>query len=254
MSNTNQPPQIAQVIIAVDTGAYRPSTIEIAVEFAASTQTRLEGLFIEDTDLLNLAGLPCTREICLTTGQLRTLDTQQLQRSWEQTSNRFRQSLAQKAEQSVVQWSYAALRGRRQDLLCGEYAKAAFLILEQPARHPVRKQAATTAVKRILVLDDHSANMAAALNLLSAKFAGFDIELSVFREPDAATPAWEARWQQAEGEGRRRRLRHLNAEQTEAFMRDDNRSPDYILAAHAIDAALLAEAVSSSDCPLIIVS
>ena len=84
--------------------------IELAVDLAAAMQSQLQGLFIEDIDLFNIASLPCSREICLTTGNQEHSSIQQLQKRLNSMADQFRQLLAPKAEQSVVQWSYTTVR------------------------------------------------------------------------------------------------------------------------------------------------
>jgi hypothetical protein len=44
------------VMLAVDVSNYSVTTVNLAVEMAASVQTGLLGLFIEDEDLLQVAG------------------------------------------------------------------------------------------------------------------------------------------------------------------------------------------------------
>ena len=70
----------APVLIVVDTENYSPATIQLAVEIAASLQTGLRGLFIENENLLRVAELPFSREITSTSGD-RPLNVAVIQRS-----------------------------------------------------------------------------------------------------------------------------------------------------------------------------
>jgi hypothetical protein len=69
------------VMLAADVGSYSIKTVTLAVQMAASMNVRLRGLFIEDEDLLQVTGLPITREISLTTARERPTDVEQMQRS-----------------------------------------------------------------------------------------------------------------------------------------------------------------------------
>ena len=70
-----------RVIVTVDAQSHLPPTIELAVALAASRQIALHGVFVEDVDLMRVAQLPFTQEVPLFSGQPRSLDNRQLQRS-----------------------------------------------------------------------------------------------------------------------------------------------------------------------------
>mgnify|MGYP001557679182 CR=1 FL=1 len=99
------------VMLAVDVSNYSVTTVNLAVDMAASVQTGLLGLFIEDEDLLQVSGLPCTREITLTTTRERPTSTDQMQRSLRSVAQQFKQTLQREGLAWNIAWHFDWLRG-----------------------------------------------------------------------------------------------------------------------------------------------
>ena len=57
--------QIERVVVMLDAASENRSAIDIAVRLAVRTRTPLHGLFVEDQDLLRLAGLPFARQVTI---------------------------------------------------------------------------------------------------------------------------------------------------------------------------------------------
>jgi len=246
--------QTQRVVLALDAMSEPAFTLELAIELAASLQSQLQGLLIEDADLFSIAGLPFSREICLTTGQQRALNTQQLQRRLDSIGHRFQRLLAQKAEQSVVQWSYAAVRARKQDLPLGEYADAAYLILEQSTQRAHRIPHEST-TKRILMVRDHAAHLYRALELISQKITASNIELYVAQTIDGDhSVQQENAWSRGASTSQHRQVKWIDAQQVEQLMTQKLDYFDYVLIARSAEPVLLQNIVKWSSCPVIVVS
>ena len=100
------------VMLAADVSSYSITTVNLAVEMAASANTRLRCLFIEDEDLLQITGLPCTREITLTSARERPTSIDQMQRPLRSVAQQFRKTLQHEAEALQIAWSFDTVRGR----------------------------------------------------------------------------------------------------------------------------------------------
>ena len=59
-----------RILVAIDTSPHGSAALEAAARLATELRAELEGLFIEDINLLRLAGLPFAREIQLGDGVL----------------------------------------------------------------------------------------------------------------------------------------------------------------------------------------
>jgi hypothetical protein len=83
---------------------------------AAAINSELQGLFIEDEDLLQVTGLPITREISLTTARERPTDVDQMQRAMRSVARQFEQALQREAGALQIAWSFDYVRGRARDI------------------------------------------------------------------------------------------------------------------------------------------
>ncbi|MCK5669327.1 MAG: universal stress protein UspA, partial [Gammaproteobacteria bacterium] len=63
MNNAVDNKPVSRVLIALDAMQENPGALETAIALAAQRQSELMMLFIEDMNLVNLAGLPFASEI-----------------------------------------------------------------------------------------------------------------------------------------------------------------------------------------------
>ena len=181
----NQPNEKqASVMLATDVSSYSVTTVTLAVEMAASVQTGLLGLFIEDEDLLRVAGLPCTREITLTTTRERPTSTNQMQRSLQAAALKFKKSLQKEAQASQIAWHFDTVRGRMRDVGLKPRLDVSYTIVSRPLSHrlqsgPVRK------TRTILLILNDSPRQQHALDVVLRRFQHQRVELVVVGEdPD----------------------------------------------------------------------
>ncbi len=101
-----------RILVALDASKESLAALEAAAGLAAQLDAELTGLFIEDTDLLNLAALPFSREAPALSRSGRLLDPERLARDFKSMAATARQALARTAEASHLQWSFRTTRGR----------------------------------------------------------------------------------------------------------------------------------------------
>ncbi len=116
-----------RILVGVDASAGSLSALEAAAGLAAELHSELIGLFVEDDDLLSLAGLPFSQEVTLT-GSVRSLDPAQIEQEMKHRATAARRALQRVAEQRRLRWNFQVVRGRvtrelsaaadRMDLLC----------------------------------------------------------------------------------------------------------------------------------------
>jgi nucleotide-binding universal stress UspA family protein len=71
----------------------------------------MDGLFVEDINLIRLASLPCTREVRYT-ASVASLDLEQMERALKAQAAEARQALAAAARRAHVEWRFRVVRGR----------------------------------------------------------------------------------------------------------------------------------------------
>jgi len=103
---------VRRIVVALDSSAHASAALEAAAALAERLEAELEGLFVEDIDLLNLAALPFGDEFTLTTGARRRLDTKALEDQLRQEAARARRALDEAARRSRVRATFRVTRGR----------------------------------------------------------------------------------------------------------------------------------------------
>jgi nucleotide-binding universal stress UspA family protein len=85
---------VRRIVVAVDSSPHAQAALDAAAALAARMHAELEGLFVEDIDLLNLAALPFGREFNMATGQARPFDAGALREQMEAEIARMRRASA----------------------------------------------------------------------------------------------------------------------------------------------------------------
>lgn len=168
----------ATVVLAADVSSYSITTVSLAVEIAASVQTPLRGLFIEDEDLLRVAGLPCTREITLTTTRERPTSTNQMQRALQAAALHFKKALQKEAQASQIAWHFDKVRGRMRDIGLKPQLDVSYTILGQSVSHRMQSGQAHR-VGRVLLIANDSPRQKLALEVVLRRFRNQKVELTV---------------------------------------------------------------------------
>jgi hypothetical protein len=118
VSETPARPAIERVIVPLDAAAESAAAIDTAARLAARARAPLHGVFVEDEDLLHLAGLPFAREITLGSAAAR-LSERQLRLDLKAAAERARAELAAAAQRHHVKSSFEIVRGGSHRALAG---------------------------------------------------------------------------------------------------------------------------------------
>lgn len=104
-------PRTRTVVLALDRRA-GDWALETALTLASQMQAHLAGLFVEDVDLLRLAGLPFAQEIMAFNAQSRPLGVEALELTLKEQAQLLQRQLAQEAEARRIEWSFSVVRDR----------------------------------------------------------------------------------------------------------------------------------------------
>lgn len=145
--------RIRRILIALDSSVSPPDTLEVAADLARRLRAELEGLFVEDNELLQLSALPFTSQVNLTTGGRQPLNTAELEVQMANLAEGARRRLEAIAKRDRVAWSFRKVRGRiAQEIATA--AETADLVIIEGGHHGGPAYAriglpATATVKRI---------------------------------------------------------------------------------------------------------
>jgi nucleotide-binding universal stress UspA family protein len=101
-----------RILVALDGSPESRAALAAAARLAVSTGAGLAGLFVEDVELLRLAGLPFAREAGLSSGVFRRLAVSDIELRFRVSAERAREALREVAEGSGLVSSFRVTRGR----------------------------------------------------------------------------------------------------------------------------------------------
>jgi hypothetical protein len=162
---------VRRILLALDTTAGNLPSFESAVELASQLEAELAALFIEDPNLLRLAGLSFVREIRFPSATEEEPEPARIERELRVLAEQARQALAAAAERAKLRWSFRVVRGAIATELRAAVAEADLLLLGARARPKPQ----TLAV--CLGLTDDSRVLAAASRVAEARGDGLIVLL-----------------------------------------------------------------------------
>lgn len=157
MTMSDEDPALRRILVALDVSEQSRAALESAARLAAGLQAELVGLFVEDSELLQVAELPVTRLIG-PQGPAR-LDAALLRRAFRVQAAEARQTLERTAEQWHVKWSFQVTRGAAAEAVVAEARQFDLVALGRTSRPAARtaplgataRQAALSASCSVLV-------------------------------------------------------------------------------------------------------
>ena len=100
-----------RILVALDASPQSVAALRAAAELAALLEAELEGLFVEDINLLHLCGLPFGREIGSYTASVRQLNNRAMERNLRVLAVVIREAMEREAAQLPVRWTFQVRRG-----------------------------------------------------------------------------------------------------------------------------------------------
>ena len=155
MSETHQA-TVRRILLALDTAAHESSALEAAARLATELSAELHGVFIEDSDLFRLAGLPFASEIDYSSGSLRPLDTEAIERALRTRAEGVRRAIAETAERTSISWSFRISRGNVAQTMLSESLEADLLVVGQEQASPTASPVKMSSGPIMVVVDDSS--------------------------------------------------------------------------------------------------
>lgn len=104
-------PVSRRILVAVDASRFGLEALQTAASLAASLHSELRAMFVEDINLLRLAGLPFACEIAYSSAAQRQLKLTDVERSLQADADQIRRALADTCSPVRVHWTFEVLRG-----------------------------------------------------------------------------------------------------------------------------------------------
>lgn len=137
---------IRSIAVAIDCSPHSKASLDAAAEMASRLKAELIGIFVEDINLLNIAGLPFAEEIRFYSSSTGKLDTGELERMLRLQARQAHELLQQSAEPRKVRHSFRVVRGMVSEQIMTAAPEADILVLGRSGRSPsCRKGLGSTA-------------------------------------------------------------------------------------------------------------
>ena len=104
-------PARLRAVIALEPGYDAESALQAALSFAAGMEPELFGLFVEDENLLRVAGLPAVGEVMLSTGAFRRVERGQLEKQLRAQAREIQRRFEHGARNRHIRFVFQATRG-----------------------------------------------------------------------------------------------------------------------------------------------
>jgi nucleotide-binding universal stress UspA family protein len=134
MSRQDEQLTIRRILVALDASRHSLAALEAAAELAAIMEAELEGLFVEDANLLRLAGLPLAREVRYPFVAPTRLDRARMERALRAQAAQAQQALARASEERHIKWSFRVVRGEVAPEVLAATVEADLLTLGKASR------------------------------------------------------------------------------------------------------------------------
>lgn len=190
------PTRHRRVLIALDSAARCEVLLDTAARLAGHLRAELEALFVEDADLVRLAGLPFVREVGRQ-GTPRGLDPDQMQRVLADHAAEVERLLGESARRAQLQWRFQIARGRLLQELLSASAEGDLVLLARRGLQPVeamRRARLAVAAPVLVVWQDSPAGrhaLAAAADIAELESRPL-LVLVAASGPSAAARLWQA--------------------------------------------------------------
>ncbi|HTP28752.1 MAG TPA: universal stress protein [Anaeromyxobacteraceae bacterium] len=135
---------IRRILVALDASRASLDALSAAAALAARTGADIEGLFVEDMNLLRAAGLPCASQLALPSGARRPLVRGDTEIEFRALAATARDALAAAANALHIGWSFRVARGQVSVELLHAAGEADVLVLGRTG-YRARAQPGTTA-------------------------------------------------------------------------------------------------------------
>jgi len=129
---------IRRILVALDASGASLAALDAAAQLAATLEAEIEALFVEDVDLLHLAGLPFAREAGVAFAPARRMASADMERALRAQAARAQRALEQAAARVSVRCTFRVERGPVAATLLAAAAAADLVAVGLSARPAAR--------------------------------------------------------------------------------------------------------------------
>lgn len=136
---TTNPPNAVEtkrILVTLDTSARGQAALKAAIQLALHTSAELEGLFVEDEDLVRLASLPFAREVDFTSAAPRALQLVNMERALRAAAEETQQAFTEALRRVNLHCVFRIERGTVTQASLATAGKVDLVVIGQQGRSP----------------------------------------------------------------------------------------------------------------------
>jgi nucleotide-binding universal stress UspA family protein len=125
-----------RIVVAIDASPRGRTALQAAIQMAVDLSAEIQGLFIEDEDLVRLASLPFAREVDLTSATSHALQTVQMQQALRHAAEQAQLAFARELQKQNLRWTFRVIRGTVLHASLAAAADVDLVVIGQQGRSP----------------------------------------------------------------------------------------------------------------------
>jgi nucleotide-binding universal stress UspA family protein len=162
-----------RILVALDTSARGQAALQAAVRLALKTRAELQGLYVEDEDLVRLAALPFSREVDLASALSRELHSGTMKRALRAAAQETQQTFSKTLQPLDLQWTFRVVRGTVTHTSLAAAGDVDLLVIGQRGRLPRASMGGPSGPRkgstaRVVAIFDGSPSAARVLELATS--------------------------------------------------------------------------------------
>ena len=125
-----------RILITLDSSPRGRAALDAALQLAMNTSAELQGLFVEDEDLVRLASLPFSREVDFASASSQKLHSAHMEHALRTAGEEAQRAFVKALQQLNLHWTFRVVRGTVTQTSLAAAADVDLLVIGQQGRSP----------------------------------------------------------------------------------------------------------------------
>ena len=156
---------LKNILIVFDAAGFNPVAMQTVIELAVRSQTGIQALYIEDSNLLNAVELPFTREVSLHTAAISSIDSTLMIQKLRTDAESIKKQIEKIAVTRSVSLSFSSMRGQKMKVIKNRTEDVNMVLIPAVYSTAGRKQHHHLKHVVAMVYDQHKQSCEKALNI-----------------------------------------------------------------------------------------
>ncbi len=170
---------LKNILIVFDAAGYATVSMQTVIELAVRSQTGIQALYIEDSNLLNAVELPFTREVSLHTAEISSIDSALIMQKLRADAESIKKQIEKIAVTRSVSLSFSYTRGQKTQIIKNRREEVNMVLIPAVYSTAGRKQQHHLKHVVAMVYDEQNPSCEKALSIALSQAAKNSSQLFV---------------------------------------------------------------------------